>query len=170
MASRFASSDKDGSSSGSGMSSTSAPVATSEHSSASSLCDRSLDDGCEVVCLDDFVTGSRANVAELRRRDGFRFIHGEATDFAVWHTLANRFDLVLLFACPTSPRRLPLRRANGSPDVQQPQQVIGQHPAPMRAEFELTGHRIGHARRLTTPAQAEATQRGVRTARRATSS
>ncbi|QUI35317.1 hypothetical protein [Streptomyces alfalfae] len=140
MASRFASSDKDGSSSGSGMSSTSAPVATSEHSSASSLCDRSLDDGCEVVCLDDFVTGSRANVAELRRRDGFRFIHGDATDPAVWHTLADRFDLVLLFACPTSPPP-PITVAACERIAGCPAATAGDRPAPGADASRVRAHR-----------------------------
>jgi dTDP-glucose 4,6-dehydratase len=77
----------------------------------SHLCGRLLDDGCEVVCLDNLATGARGNVAELRQRDGFRFVHGDATEPAVWRTLRDRFDLVLHFACPASPAdylRLPL--------------------------------------------------------------
>lgn len=77
----------------------------------SHLCGRLLDDGCEVVCLDNLVTGARDNVAALRQRDGFGFVHGDATDPKVWRALPGRFDAVLHFACPASPTdylRLPL--------------------------------------------------------------
>lgn len=46
----------------------------------SHLCGRLLDAGTEVVCLDNLATGSRANVADLERRRGFRFVRGDATD------------------------------------------------------------------------------------------
>ncbi|MFF9208288.1 MULTISPECIES: UDP-glucuronic acid decarboxylase family protein [unclassified Streptomyces] len=77
----------------------------------SHLCGRLLGDGCDVVCLDNLATGSRANVAELNTRPGFRFVRGDATDPAAWRALPGRFDLVLHFACPASPAdylRLPL--------------------------------------------------------------
>ncbi|MDQ0913633.1 dTDP-glucose 4,6-dehydratase [Streptomyces canus] len=77
----------------------------------SHLCERLLEAGCEVVCLDNLATGSRANVADLCRHAGFRFVHGDATDPAAWQGLTGRFDLVLHFACPASPAdylRLPL--------------------------------------------------------------
>ncbi|MGV9883664.1 NAD-dependent epimerase/dehydratase family protein [Streptomyces sp. NPDC003006] len=77
----------------------------------SHLCGRLLDGGCEVVCLDNLVTGAHDNVAELRRREGFRFVRGDATDPAAWRALPDRFDAVLHFACPASPAdylRLPL--------------------------------------------------------------
>jgi dTDP-glucose 4,6-dehydratase len=77
----------------------------------SHLCARLLDAGTEVVCLDNLATGSRANVADLEQRPGFRFVRGDATDPAAWQALPGRFDLVLHFACPASPAdylRLPL--------------------------------------------------------------
>lgn len=77
----------------------------------SHLCARLLDAGTEVVCLDDLSTGSRANVADLEQRPGFRFVRGDATDPAAWRALPGRLDLVLHFACPASPAdylRLPL--------------------------------------------------------------
>jgi dTDP-glucose 4,6-dehydratase len=64
-----------------------------------------------VVCLDNPATGSRANVADLEQRPGFRFVRGDATDPAAWQALPGRFDLVLHCACPASPAdylRLPL--------------------------------------------------------------
>ncbi|MEU9099963.1 NAD-dependent epimerase/dehydratase family protein [Streptomyces sp. NPDC048361] len=77
----------------------------------SHLCDRLLEAGCEVVCLDNLATGSTDNVAELQRHGAFRFVCGDATDPTVWEQLPGRFDLVLHFACPASPAdylRLPL--------------------------------------------------------------
>ncbi|MGC0206944.1 NAD-dependent epimerase/dehydratase family protein [Streptomyces levis] len=77
----------------------------------SHLCARLLDAGTDVVCLDNLATGTRANVAELEQRPGFRFVRGDATDPAAWQALPGRFGLVLHFACPASPAdylRLPL--------------------------------------------------------------
>ncbi|MFD4344700.1 UDP-glucuronic acid decarboxylase family protein [Streptomyces coelicoflavus] len=77
----------------------------------SHLCGRLLDSGADVVCLDNLATGSRANVADLERRRGFRFVRADATDPAALRGLPGRFDLVLHFACPASPAdylRLPL--------------------------------------------------------------
>ncbi|MGC9380029.1 UDP-glucuronic acid decarboxylase family protein [Streptomyces sp. MH13] len=77
----------------------------------SHLCGRLLEDGADVVCLDNLATGSRGNVAELERHRGFRFVHADATDPAALRGLPGRFDLVLHFACPASPAdylRLPL--------------------------------------------------------------
>ncbi|MGA5898721.1 NAD-dependent epimerase/dehydratase family protein [Streptomyces venetus] len=77
----------------------------------SHLCARLLDAGTAVVCLDNLATGSRANVADLEPRPGFRFVRGDATDPEALADLPGRFDLVLHFACPASPvdyLRLPL--------------------------------------------------------------
>ncbi|WP_308406638.1 NAD-dependent epimerase/dehydratase family protein [Streptomyces sp. AC555_RSS877] len=77
----------------------------------SHLCARLVADGTDVVCLDNLATGSRANVAELEQRRGFRFVRADATDPAALRDLPGRFDLVLHFACPASPAdylRLPL--------------------------------------------------------------
>ncbi|MET9765348.1 NAD-dependent epimerase/dehydratase family protein [Streptomyces sp. NPDC006372] len=77
----------------------------------SHLCARLLDAGTDVVCLDNLATGSRANVADLEPRPGFRFVAGDATDPEALTGLPGRFDLVLHFACPASPvdyQRLPL--------------------------------------------------------------
>jgi dTDP-glucose 4,6-dehydratase len=76
----------------------------------SHLCGRLLRAGSVVVCLDNLVTGSRANLADLHR-DGFCFVQGDAADPAAWRALPGRFDLILHFACPASPAdylRMPL--------------------------------------------------------------
>ncbi|MFD3501182.1 UDP-glucuronic acid decarboxylase family protein [Streptomyces sp. NPDC058676] len=77
----------------------------------SHLCARLVAEGTDVVCLDNLATGSRANVADLEQRRGFRFVRADATDAAAVRGLPGRFDLVLHFACPASPvdyLRLPL--------------------------------------------------------------
>ena len=77
----------------------------------SHLCERLLDQGAEVVCLDNLATGSRGNVAPFEQRSGFRFVRGDVTDPAAVRSLPGAFDLVLHFACPASPvdyLRLPL--------------------------------------------------------------
>lgn len=78
----------------------------------SHLCARLLDAGTGVVCLDNLATGARANVAELERRRGFRFVRADTTDPDAVHGPPGRFDLVLHLACPASPAdylRLPLQ-------------------------------------------------------------
>jgi dTDP-glucose 4,6-dehydratase len=74
----------------------------------SHLCDRLLDDGYDVVCLDNFLTGSPSNVEHLLDRDGFRLLRVDVTDYL---HVSGRVDAVLHFASPASPldyRRLPI--------------------------------------------------------------
>jgi len=66
----------------------------------SHLCDRLLDDGYEVLCLDDFCTGTPANVEHLIDRDGFRLIRADVTQFV---HVSGAVDVVLHFASPASP-------------------------------------------------------------------
>ena len=66
----------------------------------SHLCEHLLDRGVEVVCLDNFLTGSPSNVLHLVERPGFRLIRCDVTDFV---HVSGRVDLVLHFASPASP-------------------------------------------------------------------
>jgi len=66
----------------------------------SHLCERLLDDGNEVVCLDNFLTGSPANVQHLLDRDGFRLVKVDVTEFI---HVPGPVDFVLHFASPASP-------------------------------------------------------------------
>ena len=66
----------------------------------SHLCERLLDDGVEVVALDNFLTGSPDNVAHLLERDGFRLVRADVTDYV--HVMGP-VDQVLHFASPASP-------------------------------------------------------------------
>jgi dTDP-glucose 4,6-dehydratase len=74
----------------------------------SHLCQRLLDLGVEVVCLDNFLCGTPANVAHLTHRPGFRLLRCDLTDFV---HVPGPVDLVLHFASPASPSdylRLPI--------------------------------------------------------------
>jgi dTDP-glucose 4,6-dehydratase len=66
----------------------------------SHLCERLLDDGDEVLCLDNFLTGTPANVDHLLERPGFRLIKADVTDYI---HVAGPVDNVLHFASPASP-------------------------------------------------------------------
>jgi dTDP-glucose 4,6-dehydratase len=74
----------------------------------SHLCERLLTDGYEVVCLDNFVTGTPANVAHLAETGPFRLVRADVTEHVY---VAGEIDLVLHFASPASPvdyLRLPI--------------------------------------------------------------
>jgi dTDP-glucose 4,6-dehydratase len=74
----------------------------------SHLCARLLQDGWEVLCLDNFVTGDPANVAHLAAEGPFRLIRTDVTEYV---HVAGDVDLVLHFASPASPvdyLRLPI--------------------------------------------------------------
>ncbi|GAA3950506.1 GDP-mannose 4,6-dehydratase [Actinomadura viridis] len=74
----------------------------------SHLCERLLHQGVEVTCLDNFLTGTRANIAHLMPDARFRLDHCDVTEpFRV----RGPVDLVLHFASPASPAdylRLPI--------------------------------------------------------------
>jgi dTDP-glucose 4,6-dehydratase len=72
------------------------------------LCQRLLDMGVDVVCVDSFVTGSRDNVAELLSRPGFSVLEQDVSDGL---PVEGPVDWVLHLACPASPvdyLRLPI--------------------------------------------------------------
>jgi dTDP-glucose 4,6-dehydratase len=74
----------------------------------SHLCGRLLDDGYEVVCLDNFLTGSPHNVEHLMERPGFRLVRADVSDYV---HVTGPVDVVLHFASPASPidyLRLPI--------------------------------------------------------------
>ena len=60
-----------------------------------------LDKGWEVVCMDDFVTGSRDNLAAFECRPGFTLVEHDVTEYI---QLDGHLDWVLHFASPASPR------------------------------------------------------------------
>jgi nucleoside-diphosphate-sugar epimerase len=66
----------------------------------SHLCERLLDDGEEVLCLDNFLTGSAKNVEHLLNRPGFQLIQVDVTEYI---HVPGPVDFVLHFASPASP-------------------------------------------------------------------
>ena len=66
----------------------------------SHLCDKLLQNGHRVICVDNFITGQRANIAHLESRDDFHVLEHDVTkSFYV----AEDVDYVLHFASPASP-------------------------------------------------------------------
>ena len=73
----------------------------------SHLCERLLADGHEVVCLDNFFTGTRSNVEPLLDNHRFELMRHDVTD-----PLTMEVDEIFHLACPASPihyQRNPVR-------------------------------------------------------------
>ena len=66
----------------------------------SHLCERLLNEGHEVIGMDNFVTGSPENLAHLANREGFEFIRHDVSDFIF---VPGKVDAVMHFASPASP-------------------------------------------------------------------
>lgn len=66
----------------------------------SHLCQRLLQEGYEVTCLDDFCTGSSANVEHLLEDPAFRLVRADVTEYI---HVSGHVDAVLHFASPASP-------------------------------------------------------------------
>ena len=66
----------------------------------SHLCERLLDEGLEVVCMDNLITGSLDNIESLFGRDGFSFVKHDVTNFI---HVPGDLDYILHFASPASP-------------------------------------------------------------------
>ncbi len=66
----------------------------------SHLCERLLGEGCAVVCMDNLITGSLANIEHLFGREGFVFVKHDVTNFI---HVPGRVDYILHFASPASP-------------------------------------------------------------------
>ena len=66
----------------------------------SHLCHRLLQDGYEVICLDDFCTGNSINVERLLEDRRFRLVRADVTDYV---HVSGHVDAVLHLASPASP-------------------------------------------------------------------
>ena len=66
----------------------------------SHLCDRFLNEGWDVVCMDNLITGSADNISHLIGSPGFEFIKHDVTNFI---HVSGHLDLILHFASPASP-------------------------------------------------------------------
>jgi dTDP-glucose 4,6-dehydratase len=66
----------------------------------SHLCERLLDDGAEVLALDNFCTGTPTNLAHLAEWGSFRLVRSDVTDFV---HVPGPVGAVRHFASPASP-------------------------------------------------------------------
>lgn len=64
----------------------------------SHLCERLLDDGHEVICLDNFFTGTKGNIAGLLGRPGFEMVRHDITQ-----PILLEVEWIFNLACPASP-------------------------------------------------------------------
>ena len=64
----------------------------------SHLCDRLMEAGCEVLCVDNFYTGSRRNIAHLLGNPDFELLRHDIT-----FPLYAQADEIYNLACPASP-------------------------------------------------------------------
>ena len=75
----------------------------------SHLCDRFIDEGHDIICVDNFLTGARRNVAHLAGHSRFQLMELDVTGFV---SIEGEVDYVLHFASPASPidyLRLPIQ-------------------------------------------------------------
>ncbi len=66
----------------------------------SHLCDRFIAEGDEVICFDNFITGSPDNIAHLLGHPKFQFMHHDVTTY---NYVKGNLDYILHFASPASP-------------------------------------------------------------------
>ena len=66
----------------------------------SHLCDRLVAEGHSVVCIDNLITGSTANIAHLAGKPQFKFIQYDVTNYLF---VDGSVDYIFHFASPASP-------------------------------------------------------------------
>jgi len=66
----------------------------------SHLCDRLIQEGHEVICMDNLITGDTDNIAHLSGNKNFRFIKYDVTEYIF---IDGPLDNILHFASPASP-------------------------------------------------------------------
>ena len=66
----------------------------------SHLCDRFIADGCDVVGMDNLITGSLSNIEHLFPNKQFQFYHHDVSKFV---HVPDNVDYILHFASPASP-------------------------------------------------------------------
>ena len=74
----------------------------------SHLCEHFLNQGHEVLCMDNYSTGAKANIGQFLRNPRFRFIDHNVSRYI---EVPEPLDYVLHFASPASPvqARAPVR-------------------------------------------------------------
>jgi UDP-glucuronate decarboxylase len=69
----------------------------------SHLCERLIETGARVTCLDNFQTGERGNLRRLGRLPGFEVVEADIVDPLPAKLLRRRFDRIYNLACAASP-------------------------------------------------------------------
>ena len=64
------------------------------------LCDRFVEAGDDVICMDNLLTGNPDNIAHLMGASNFTFVHHDVTEY-IW--VQGELDYLLHFASPASP-------------------------------------------------------------------
>ena len=64
----------------------------------SHLCERLVEEGHHVICVDNFYTGKKLNLTKVNRHENFEFIRHDVT-FPLYIEADEIFNL----ACPASP-------------------------------------------------------------------
>ena len=64
----------------------------------SHLCEQFLSRGCQVLCVDNFFTGTRRNIEHLLAHKSFELLRHDIT-----HPLFVEVDEIFNLACPASP-------------------------------------------------------------------
>ncbi len=75
----------------------------------SHLCDRFIEEGYEVICMDNLCTGSRNNIKHLEGTPNFEYVRHDVSQFI---RVDGSLDAVLHFASPASPvdyTRMPIQ-------------------------------------------------------------
>ena len=67
----------------------------------SHLCERLVEMGHQVICLDNLITGATDNIAHLFGHDRFRFVKHDVTEYIF---IDGTVEAVMHFASPASPR------------------------------------------------------------------
>jgi len=66
----------------------------------SHLCEKLLNEGIRVICLDNLLTGNIDNISHLAGKDNFSYVKHDVTDFIY---LPGKINYILHFASPASP-------------------------------------------------------------------
>ncbi|MGB5289278.1 MAG: UDP-glucuronic acid decarboxylase family protein [Ignavibacteriaceae bacterium] len=66
----------------------------------SHLCDKLLQEGLKVVCIDNLITGNTDNISHLVGNEHFEFIKHDVTNYIF---IPGKVDFILHFASPASP-------------------------------------------------------------------
>jgi dTDP-glucose 4,6-dehydratase len=66
----------------------------------SHLCRKLLNEGFEVICIDNLITGSLKNIEQIKDHENFSFINHDVTKFI---SIKSKVGFILHFASPASP-------------------------------------------------------------------